>query len=389
MRRPRPKSAAANGAGVSEARWIDHQEDLQELLAVLSADPIGLDLEADSFHHYREKVCLVQVAQPAAGGAGVALIDPLAGVSLAPLAAVLADRGWRKVLHGADYDLRLLDRDHGLKVAGLFDTMVAARLVGERSFGLASLLEQRLGVKLDKRHQRADWSVRPLPASMAEYAVADTRHLPALADQLEEDLVRSGRASWAVEEFRRLEQVRWTAASRDAESWTRIKGRHALDRRGLAVLREVHAFRDAVSRARDVPWFRVFRDDAAVEIARRKPLDAAALARIPGLPRAVLSPAAARELVSAVARALSLPSEELPELPSSKRSRPTPEHEREVKRLLLERDRIAAELGIEPAVVAPRAALEAAAARKLAGEEPSEVPDLREWQRDLMQPAFT
>src|SRR4029079_2620570 len=149
--------------------------------------------------------------------------DPLVGVSLEPLRPLLQDRGVAKVMHGADYDLRLLARDHAVDVAGVFDTMIAARLTGERAFGLAALLEKHLGVRLDKSHQRADWSRRPLPPAMAAYAVEDTRHLAELGTRLRARLAELSRLSWAEEEFRRLEGVRW-AESAEPEPWRKIKG---------------------------------------------------------------------------------------------------------------------------------------------------------------------
>ena len=187
--------------------WIRETGNLSDTLAAVGAGPLALDTEADSLHHYPEKVCLVQLTF---GGADH-LVDPLAGVDLAPLGRILADRAVTKILHGSDYDLRVLHRDFGLELVGLFDTMIAARLTGERSFGLAALLETHFGIKLEKKFQRADWSLRPLTAEMESYAALDTRHLEALAGRLGEQLEQLGRTAWAEEEFRALEGVRWSA----------------------------------------------------------------------------------------------------------------------------------------------------------------------------------
>ena len=150
--------------GAKDIGWIRDGDALAATLAELGDGPLALDTEADSFHHYPEKICLIQIST----GSGTSLIDPLAGVELSALGAVLEDPALPKVLHGADYDLRLLRRDHGLQVRKLFDTMIAARLTGETRFGLASLLEGHLAVRLDKRFQRADWSRRPLPREMID-----------------------------------------------------------------------------------------------------------------------------------------------------------------------------------------------------------------------------
>ena len=169
---------------------VDDPASLPALLARLDAlapAPVSLDTEADSFHHYFEKVCLVQVA--VAGE--IFLVDPLGPVPLAPLLERLASR--RLLMHGADYDLRLLYRLEGFRAGTLFDTMIAAQLLGEREVGLSALLQNRLGVALDKAHQRADWSARPLPSGLVAYAAADVAHLPALVASLERDLAERGR----------------------------------------------------------------------------------------------------------------------------------------------------------------------------------------------------
>ncbi len=364
--------------------WIAHTDALADALAGLAAGPLAVDLEADSFHHFREKVCLLQLSF---GGRDL-LVDPLAGTSLEPLRPLLQDRGVRKVMHGADYDLRLLGRDHGIAVAGVFDTMIAARLTGERAFGLAALLEKHLSVRLDKSHQRADWSLRPLSPAMAAYAVEDTRHLPELAARLGARLAELGRLPWAEEEFRRLEGVRW-AESGDPEPWRKIKGASALPRRELAVLREVAVLREELARTRDVPQFRVLRDEVAVELARRRPRVRGDLGEIPGLPRSFLSGSGTAVLLAAIDRAEALPAEELPEVRRGTRIRVVAEFEERVKHLREGRDRVAAALDLDPSLLAPRGTLEAVAARELAGEATASAPELRGWQAALLLPVWS
>ncbi|MDX1389431.1 MAG: ribonuclease D, partial [Acidobacteriota bacterium] len=228
--------------------WIEQTTGLVAAVREVGAGPLALDTEADSYHRYHDKVCLVQLSF---GGRDV-LVDPLAGVDLAVLSEVLENRRIPKILHGADYDLRILGRDFGLSFRGVFDTMIAARLVGERAFGLASLVERHLGVRLDKTHQLADWSQRPLPDELVLYAVSDTRFLPPLAERLEARLEELGRVSWAAEEFRHLEKVRWSGEPPDGEAFRRIKRSASLDRRGLAIVRELYHWRDGRARARDV-----------------------------------------------------------------------------------------------------------------------------------------
>ena len=247
--------------------WVDRSATLENELADVGRGPLALDTEADSMHHYREKVCLIQLSF---GGRDL-LVDPLAGVDLAPLRPVLVDPGTRKILHGADYDIRILHRDYDLEIVGLFDTMIAARLVGERAFGLSALLEKFLDVKLDKKYQRADWSRRPLTPEMESYALCDTRYLEPLARILEERLEQLGRGEWAAEEFRRLENVRWAAERGPEGLLQRLKGVQALDRRQLAVANELVLLRDETARRRDQPLFRVMRDEVLLELVKLGP----------------------------------------------------------------------------------------------------------------------
>ncbi len=362
--------------------WILDDDALDRWLAGRRGDVVALDLEADSFHHYHEKICLVQVT---AGGRD-ALIDPLAGVDLSRLRALLEDPTVPKVFHGGDYDLRLLDRDHGLRVRGLFDTMVAARLTGERKFGLAALLEQHFGVRLDKSHQRADWSRRPLPDAMVAYALEDTRHLAALRERLEDRLRRLGRLDWAEEEFRRVEDVRWTVENDPETAYLRVKGIRKQTRRAMTIVRSLHAWRDRLASARDVPAFRVAPDAVLVGIARARPATLDALRSVSGLPRPLAREPMAGELLQAVREGAAAPEVEPPQDDGVRRRTPGVEDAR-FRRFKTARDRIAADLDLEPSLIAPRRALEAVAERADSGEDWEDLPDLRVWQRDLLRAA--
>ena len=178
---------------------IDTDEKLAALLpAIKSAAWLALDTEADSLHAYPEKVCLIQIST----AAGDELVDPLAGINLDPLLDAL--NAHELIMHGADYDLRLLRKHHEFVPSAIFDTMLAARLLGERQFGLSSLAEKFLGVKLDKGSQKADWARRPLTERMEKYARDDTHHLKPLADKLKLELQQKGRLAWHQESCARL-----------------------------------------------------------------------------------------------------------------------------------------------------------------------------------------
>jgi ribonuclease D len=369
-----------------DGQWIETTEALAGWTAGIGAGPLAVDTEADSFHHYREKVCLVQLS----AGDRHALVDPLAGVDLTPLAGPLAQPELRTILHGADYDVRLLWRDFGIVVAGLTDTMIAARLTGEPAFGLAALLAKHLGVTLDKSHQRADWSKRPLPAPMRVYAIADTRHLGALAAILDERLAELGRTSWAEEEYARLSSVRWRERSaEDPEAFRRTKGARTLGAAALAVLRELWLWRDATARRRDRPPFKVLHDETLVALAKAAPDSIGALAQVKGVPDSLVRSPAAHELVEAVRRGAACPEADRPEVRVEVRERLSPAVESRVARIKERRDAVALDLALDPTAIASRGVVEEMAKRWEAGDDPWSVPELRVWQIGLLRPVLT
>jgi ribonuclease D len=363
--------------------WIRKTDELASLLPKVGRGPLCIDTEADSMHNYPEKVCLVQISILE----GDLLIDPLEEVDLALLRPILEDGGIRKVLHGADYDLRMIDREFGLHIRGLFDTMIAARLVGERAFGLAALLEKFMGIELDKRFQRADWSLRPLPEEMEEYAAMDTRYLEQLAALLEERLTALGRREWADEEFERLEAVRWREAPAE-EAFRRIKGSGSLDRRGLAVLRELVVMRERAARKANRPPFRILRNELLLMISKQLPETEQALTELPNMPATWKRERGIRKLLRTVRRGLEQPEELMPQRRADRNGRGPKSLEKPLRALCRRRDELAGELGIESSVLAPRAVLAQALERIENGEDPEGIRDLRRWQAAILRPAF-
>ncbi len=363
--------------------FVSNAGGLHELAGALSRERVvAVDLEADSLHHYREKVCLVQVS----AGAVDWLVDPLAIRDLSPLAAVLADPAIRKIFHAGDNDLRNLRRDFGLRVSGLFDTMVAAQLVGEEKIGLADLLTRHCGVTLDKRFQRADWSLRPLPPGMVDYAVEDTRHLARLATILEESLAARGRLDWAAEECRLLEEAP-PAAVRAGPLFTRVKGAAGLDPRGLAILEELLRWREGEAERRDVPPFRVLGNEALLEIARCVPADTGTLLKVRELPRRIAD-RYGRALLAAMARGRSVPDDRLSAYPRPERGTRDREAEARLDKLKAWRTVEAARLGIAPGILINNDLL-----GEIARAVPREPADLlrleamKAWQRRELGPA--
>src|SRR3954467_419139 len=201
--------------------------------SISSTKEIALDTEGASFHRFVDRIYLLQLSTREK----TAIIDPLPVGKPAGLGALLESPTVEIVFHDADYDLRLLHQDYGWHARNIFDTRVAAQLLGIRAFGLAALLERYFGVKLDKKHQRADWSMRPLTPGMLDYAAQDTINLLELRDRLKDELEQSGRWEWAAEEFARLEGTRWDED--DGSGFLRMKGARDLSRRELAILREL------------------------------------------------------------------------------------------------------------------------------------------------------
>jgi len=291
------------------------------------------------------------------------------------------------VFHDADYDLRLLQQDYGWSVRTIFDTRIAAQLLGYTAFGLAALLERFFEVKLDKKHQRADWSMRPLTEGMLDYAAQDTRHLLQLRDQLASELERMGRTAWAREEFSLLEGTRWQDEA-PGMSYLRLKGARDLSRRELAVLRELVPWRDAVAGSLDRATFRVLGNEQLLDIARTQPRTKEALAKVKGMPRAVLEQRG-EELLDAVTRALAVPEAELPKFPRAARWDRDPEFDARVSALKTARDAAAKRLQLDPGVLCSRDRLEAVARRNPATvEEVAEVNELRRWQVAELAEAF-
>ena len=369
-----------------DTAWIASTDALAAWVDELDGSPLAVDTEADSFHHYREKVCLVQLSS----GGRHALVDPLAAVDLTPLAASFSTRSLPKILHGSDYDIRLLARDFGLVVSGLVDTMIAARLLGEPALGLAALLEKYLNVTLDKSSQRADWSKRPLTDAMRAYAVEDTRHLAALSEILEGQLDALSRTAWAAEECERLESVRWRdRRDDDPEPFRRTKGARELDRAGLAVLRELWAWRDATARQHDKPHFRVLRDETLLALAKTPPASVGDLTRVQGFPDSIVRSPAALDVVEAARRGVACAEADRPALRTDVREKLAPAVVLRSGRIREQRDRLAHEFALDPAVLASRATVEEMAKRWEAGEDPWAVADLRMWQIGVLRPALS
>jgi len=348
---------------------IDTNEKLAAVIIRLrGATWVALDTEADSLHAYPEKLCLLQISMAGSDE----LVDPLAQMDLAPLWSAL--RNHELIFHAADYDLRLLRKNHDFVPEQIFDTMLAARLLGEKEFSLTNLVGNFLGVQLEKGSQKADWARRPLTEKMEEYARNDTRHLKPLSDILRKRLEEKVRSAWHRQSCDHLIADCSALPSADSESW-RIKGSSKLGRHPLAVLRELWRWREREAVAANKPPYFVLSHEVLVDIAA-----ASGTARnwLELLPRH-LSPRRAKELEQAVENGLRVLPKDQPQIIRIVTPRPTEMEKRRFLELTKRRDAAASRLEIDPTLIASRATL---GLLSQGWEENSK--NLMAWQRELL-----
>ncbi|MDA0329738.1 MAG: HRDC domain-containing protein [Gemmatimonadetes bacterium] len=355
---------------------------LKEDLA--TADRIALDCEAAGFHRYSDRLCLVQVSIEDR----TYVVDPLSFDPSELLRPTIENPDVPVMMHGADFDLRLLSRDLGIRITGLVDTQISASLVGEKSLGLASLLETRLGVHVSKKYQRADWAERPLSEGMLDYAASDTRHLNALVNLLNAELDAMGRRAWAEEECRALETVADgpTEATEPDDPVLRVKGARDLSPRHVTALREALTWRDEVARSLDRAPFRVIGDPPLIEAVAQKPNRVEELMEIKSFPRG-LARDQGHKLLQRLQAVADMPENELIGYPRGVRrgpGRPPPELEAMVDRLKHVRNRVADELGLPPGTLLANAVIiEIARAAPTDGAELLAIEGMRRWKAEV------
>ena len=345
---------------------------------------VALDTEADSLHNYFEKVCLIQLSL----AGGHYLVDPLSDLDLSGLAEALADRPL--IVHGGDYDLRMLRASLGFRPRGeVFDTMIAAQLLGVAQLGLGALVERCLGIKIVKAEQKSDWSRRPLTEKQLRYAMNDTRFLEALAEHLGRELRERERMEWHRENCRAMVETTGHDRLRDPEEAWRIKGSVRLTRRQLAYLRELWHWRDRHARRVNVPPFKILGNEQILDLVSW--LDSHPANRLeqgPKLPRNIRA-TLLQTLEEAIARAAGMEPAEWPEPRKQKRPAASPPEVAErIDALRRESAAIADKLQIAPATLAPKAALQAIArSRPRTVDEIVESGGLLRWQAELIHGA--
>lgn len=366
-------------------RWIRTAGQLDDLVDELSGyGAIGFDTEADSLHHYTEKVCLLQLT---AFGGPSWLVDSLALRDLSPLGPILADASVLKVVHGGDNDVTSMRRDFGFTFRTMFDTSIAARLLGDTEVGLQALVRNELGVELSKGSQKDDWSKRPLTPKQEAYALADVTYLMDLAARFTERLADAGRTEWAREEFAALASLQPNEKRSGPEEFRRIKGSAKLSPRKQAVLRELYVWREQRASAADRPPFKIVGPEVLLALAENPPTTidevAAALSSYPRQRGEI------EVVLEAIERGLELPESELPARPQGERTTFSAATSRRANALRTWRDEQAKRSRLDPSIVMSQRLIERIAnvgPRTLA--ELAGVEGIRQWRVTEWGPAL-
>lgn len=350
--------------------------DFRDALGRLQSSPrLAIDVEADSLYHYFEKVCLIQISSDS----DTYILDPLVIDEIGKLAPVMADPSVEKVFHAPSYDFFCLRRDYGFEFRNIFDTHVAAQLLGYEFLGLGALMEEILSIHHSKRRQRDDWSRRPLKPEQLEYAAMDTLHLLRLRDTLEAKLQEMNRLEWAREEFEAEVSIERPVKEFDTEGYRRIKGYHSLKPRQQALLRELYILRDRIAQDLDVPSFKVLNNPVLVDLAQNPPRSSREMFHRPGVSYRV-----ARGYAEDILQAIRNASKENPAPPQPPNNAnwrsPSRESKRRMDRLKNWRKSKAKELNLHVGVVFPANLLENLSEHPPADLEGLEnVPGMRRW----------
>lgn len=354
-------------AGLASPIWVNHQTTFEQMVADLSMQPrISVDTESNSLHAYREQVCLIQFSTPTTDY----ILDPFVFEDLSALGPLFSNPGIEKIFHAAEYDLICLKRDFGFTFANLFDTMYAARVLGYPFVGLDNMLAEKLGIKVDKRHQKADWAARPLTPSQIDYARFDTHYLLQLRDILENELEEKGRLQLAREDFARACKVEQSREKVNGTSFRRFSARKDVSTRELTILNELCNFRDQVAEHMDRPPFKVVDDDTLLAVARNLPEKDVDLAAV-GLSSKQIR-LWGEEILAAVKRGI-----EAPLVVREPARRPSDAMLRRLEKLKNWRKTQAKSLGVESDIVLPKVYL-----NSLAEHPPKNLEDLRSFLAD-------
>ncbi|HEX2696438.1 MAG TPA: HRDC domain-containing protein [Anaerolineales bacterium] len=313
---------------------------------------IAVDTESNSLHAYRERVCLIQFSTLEKDY----VLDPFAFGKLDPLGLIFSNPHIEKVFHASEYDIICLRRDYGFTFVNIFDTMLAGRILGRKQAGLDRLLEDKFGVKVNKRFQKADWGVRPLSPDLLLYARLDTHYLVPLRDLLKAELEEKGLWQLAQEDFSLACNPNGLKPKSESPHWARFSTRRDLTPRDLTILNELVAFREQMAAQLDRPPFKVLDDEKLIEIAKAVPTTMDQLSEI-GLSARQMQHWGA-SILEAVERGV-----EGPPVKQQPPKRPRDAYLKRLDKLKDWRKKAAAEMNVESDVILPRSLLEALAER--------------------------
>jgi ribonuclease D len=356
---------------------IDTVTELERVVTILEREKtIAIDLEADSMFHFKEKVCLIQVASKNRS----IVIDPLQIKDLSSLKSIFAGHDIQKIFHGADYDVRSLYRDFNIETNNLFDTELACRFLGMKETGLEAVLNKFFKINIDKKYQKKDWSKRPLPQEMLDYAARDVIYLVPMAEILEKELDNKGRLSWVREECNYLSKVR-PALSDDEPLFLKFKGAGRLNPRSLAVLEALLQFRTKVGEKKDKPLFKIIGNNDLMKITLARPVTLRGLKDTKALSNRQIS-IYGNALVETINKAIKISEDKLPVYPRKKApvlSHRVPKRMKELKKW---RNKKAKELEVDSAIICNNALITSIAALNPSNSNSLEtIKNMKSWQK--------
>ncbi|MCF8045779.1 MAG: HRDC domain-containing protein [Desulfarculaceae bacterium] len=359
---------------------VNTPEQLAHLCRSLETEQkIAVDLEADSMHHFTEKVCLVQIGS----SKGVFIIDPLQTDRMDLLEPVMADPSVEKVMHGADFDIRSLDRDFGIRVSNLFDTEIACKIIGIRERGLAALAKKYCNADLDKKFQKTDWTRRPLTDDKLSYCADDVAYLFRISDILKKTLLEKGRLEWVKQECENQVRVRFEP-NHDSPLFVKFKGAGKMDSRTLTVLEYLLQMRVKIAEKKDLPLFKVMGTHSLSTMAWKKPVTKDMLKRSGALSDKQMS-MYADQCIRAVQEALELPGAKLFTYPKTRGTRLSDIEQKRIKALKKMRTEKSAAMEIEEGFLLNNALIAALAkANPAVRQDVFEMENISPWQADLL-----
>lgn len=351
--------------------------ELELIVKILEKEEaVGVDLEADSMYHFQEKVCLLQLSTKDKN----IILDTVQIQDLALLQPLFAHQRIKKIFHGADYDVRSLYRDFNIEINHLFDTQLASMFLGIKETGLEAVLYKRFNATLDKKYQRKDWSKRPLPDDMIAYAANDVNYLVPLAELLEKELREKGRLHWVQEECEYLSNVR-SAQNNQKPLYLNFRGAGRLQPRNLAVLEDLLQYRMEIAKRKNKPLFKIFRNQALMQLATAMPTTLKRLVKIKALGYKQID-MYGKELIATINNALNIPEKQLPVYPHKKAPVLEPAVPKRLKALKAWRDATAKALEFDPTILINKALL-----NSIAIENPTDIgslnkiKEMKKWQK--------